>query len=104
MDFKELQKGIMANIKKYEKKHNIKFDENTAVLKLGEEVGEFMQAVLVYKKQCRMKKRLTKEEARKEMAKELSDVAGMAIVNASAFSIDLEEAIYKKWISKEWSN
>jgi len=28
---------------------------------------------------------------------------GMVIVNAHLLDIDLEEAIYKKWISKEWN-
>lgn len=102
MDFKNLQEAIIKNFKIYEKKNGVKFDKNLAVLKLGEEVGEYIQAVLIHLKKCRPEKYLDEKKSKKETAKELADIVGMAIVNANIFDIDLEEAIYKKWISREW--
>jgi NTP pyrophosphatase (non-canonical NTP hydrolase) len=47
---------------------------------------------------------LSEEESKKEMSKELADVIGLAFVIASKLDINLEEALIKKWISKEWIN
>lgn len=86
---------------RYGKKHNIRIDENFALLKLYEEVGELAQAVLIHRKQSRPEKHVSPEISKKELAKELADIVGMAIVNAHLLGIDLEEAIDKKWITKE---
>lgn len=101
MDFKELQEKVVANAIRYGKKHNIEIDEQFAVLKLYEEVGEFSQALLIHQKKCRPVKIVDQDVSKKELARELADVVGMAIVNAHLFGIDLEEAIDKKWINKE---
>ena len=45
---------------------------------------------------------LSVEEAKKEISKELADVAGTVMVISSLLGIDLEDAINKKWITKEW--
>jgi NTP pyrophosphatase (non-canonical NTP hydrolase) len=45
---------------------------------------------------------LSNEESKKEMAKELSDVIGLVFAISSVFEIDIEEALVKKWITKEW--
>ena len=102
MEFKEIQEKVIANAKRYGEKHNIKIDEEFAVLKLFEEVGEFSQALLIHKKKSRPEKYLSEEESKKELAKELADVFGMVIVNAYLLNIDLEEAVIKKWITREW--
>ena len=101
MEFKELQNKITENALAYGKKYDIKVDEDFALLKLYEEVGEFAQAVLVYKKKSRPEKYVSEEIAKEELAKELADVMGMVIVNAHFLNIDLEEALNKKWLKRE---
>jgi NTP pyrophosphatase (non-canonical NTP hydrolase) len=36
------------------------------------------------------------------MSKELSDVLGLVLVIAEKMKIDVEEALVKKWITREW--
>jgi len=50
MDFKEIQQKIIQNTKNYSKEYNVKIDEDFALLKLYEEVGELAQAVLIHRK------------------------------------------------------
>ena len=85
----------------YGERHNIKIDEDFALIKLFEETGEFAQAVLIYRKKCRTSKLVSEEISKKELGRELADVIGMAVVNAHLLNIDLEDAIDKKWINKE---
>jgi len=101
MEFKELQKKVVENAINYGKKYNMQIDEDFALLKLYEEVGELAQAVLIHRKKSRPEKHVSEEISKKEIAKELADVVGMAIVNANLLGIDLEDAIDKKWINKE---
>jgi len=102
MEFKELQEQVFQNALKYGKDHNIQIDEDFALLKLYEEVGEFAQAVLIHRKKSRPEKHVSEEISKKELAKELADVVGVAIVNAKLLGIDLEDAIDKKWINKDY--
>lgn len=104
MDFKELQNKVVQNALNYGKKYNVQIDEDFALLKLYEEVGELAQAVLIHRKKSRPEKHVSEESSKKELAKELADVVGMAIVNAYLLDIDLEEAIDNKWINKNWIN
>jgi len=101
MDFQELQNKVMKNAINYGEKNNIKINEDFALLKLYEEVGEFAQAILIHRKNCRPEKYLSVQRSKEEVAKELADVLGMVMVNAQLLDIDLEEAINKKWINKE---
>jgi len=100
MNFKELQKKVMQNALRYGKKHGIEIDEDFALLKLYEEVGEFAQAVLIHRKKSRPSKHVSPEESKQKLAEELADILGMTIVTSKLLDIDLEEAINKKWISK----
>ena len=102
MEFKDLQDSVINCAVIYGKKYNVKIDEDFALIKLYEEVGEFSQAVLIHRKKRRPKKHVAKNISKREVAKELADVVGMAIVNAHLLGIDLEEAINKKWITREW--
>ena len=101
MDFKNLQDKVMQNAIRYGKKYNIKIDEDFALFKLYEEVGELAQAVLIYRKKSRPEKHVSKTDSKRKLAEELADVVGIAIVSAKLFGIDLEGAINKKWIKKE---
>lgn len=100
MQFSELQTEINKNMDRYAEKYNVKVDENWAVLKLLEELGEFSQSIIIHRRQSRPEKFLPEVESKEEIAKELADVIGMAIVCAKLFDIDLEEALSKKWIKK----
>ena len=101
MDFKELQDKVMQNAIRYGKKFNVEIDEDFALFKLYEEVGELAQTVLIHRKKSRPEKHVSEDESKRKLAEELADVVGMAIVNAKLFGIDLEEAINKKWIKRE---
>lgn len=101
MDFKELQEKVIQNALNYGRKYNVQIDEEFALLKLYEEVGELAQAFLIHKKKSRPHKHVPEGVSKKELAKELADVLGMVIVNAYLLGIDLQEAIDKKWINKE---
>jgi len=97
-----MQQKVIKNAKNYSKAYNIKIDEDFALFKLYEEVGELAQAVLIHRRKSRPEKYLPKQASKRELAKELADILGMVIINANLFNIDLEEAINKKWITKEW--
>ena len=101
MDFKELQSKVVQNAMDYGKKYNVKIDEEFALLKLYEEVGELAQAVLIHKKKSRPEKLVSKETSKNKLANELADILGMLIVNAHLLGIDLEEAIERKWIKRK---
>src|SRR4030042_5034595 len=103
MDFQEIQKKVVENAFNYGKKYNVEIDENFALFKLYEEVGELAQSVLIHRKKCRPGKYVSNEKSKKELAQELADILGMVIVNAYLLDIDLEEAINRKWIDKEKS-
>ena len=56
MDFNELQKQVTSNFSESLKRDGIKTNDDYFFVKLGEEMGELMQAYLVYTKQCRPEK------------------------------------------------
>jgi len=101
MEFQELQKKIIQNAIDYGKKYNIKIDEDFALFKLYEEVGELAQDILIHRKKCRPEKHLPKNKSKEELAEELADVLGMVIVVSHLLNINLEDAIDKKWIKKK---
>ncbi len=100
MDFKELEGKVIKNAKRYCREYDIKLDEDFALLKLYEEVGELAQSILIHRKKCRKEKYISKEESKEELAKEIADILGMLIVVSYVLEIDMEEAIKKKWIDR----
>ena len=101
MEFKELQKKMINTAKRYGEEYNIKIDEDFALLKLYEEVGEFAQAVLIHRKQSRPEKFVSEEESKEHLGQELADIMGMTVLNANLLGIDLEGAVVKKWIERK---
>ncbi|MDD5110477.1 MAG: MazG nucleotide pyrophosphohydrolase domain-containing protein [Patescibacteria group bacterium] len=97
MEFNDLQKRVIDTATSYGKKYDITMDEDFALLKLYEEVGEFAQAVLIHRKKSRPEKHVAKDVSKMKLADELADVVGIAILNAHLLGIDLEEAISNKW-------
>ena len=100
MTFEELQKGILKVAEVYSERFGIIIDQDFALLKLVEEVGEYSQAVLVHRKKSKPEKHVSENESKKLIAKELADIIGLAIMNANLFDIDLENAIKEKWLNK----
>lgn len=100
MTFDEIQNGILNVAKVYGERFNIDIDQDFAILKLYEEVGEYAQAVLIHRKKSKPKKQKSEDETIKILGEELADIIGMAVVNADLFGIDLKQAIQKKWLDK----
>jgi len=102
MELKELQnkasKVFLSNLKR----DNIKVNDDYLVLKMTEELGEFVQSYLVHKRRCRPSKYLSAQKSKREVSKELADVLGMLFIIAKTLKIDVEEALIKKWITREW--
>ena len=102
MEFSELQKRIITIFEEGIARDKISVNDDYFLMKLEEEVGELAQAYLIYKKQCRPDKYLSDAEARKSVAKELSDVLALVFMISNALDINLMEAVEKKWMTKEW--
>ena len=102
MELKEIQDQIAKRFVSNLERDKIEISNDYLMIKISEEVGEFMQSYLIHKKKCRPEKFVSEEESKKEMAKELADVVGIAFVLSSQLDIDLEEALLKKWITREW--
>ena len=100
MTFEELQKGILKVAELYGERFGVTIDQDFALLKLFEEVGEYAQAVLVHRKKSKPEKHVSENESKKLVANELADIIGLAIMNANLFEIDLENAIKEKWLNK----
>ena len=98
MTFDEIQSGILKVAKVYGDKINVNIDQDFAILKLYEEVGEFAQAVLIHRKKSKPEKHNNENETKKRLGEELADIIGMAIVNADLFGIDIQKAIKEKWL------
>ena len=102
MEIKELQEKVTKIFLSNLDRDKIDNSDNYLILKINEELGEFVQSYIIHKKMCRPEKYLPDEESKREMAKELSDVLGLVFVIATQFNIDVEEALVKKWVTKEW--
>ena len=102
MEVKELQRAaskvFLANLKR----DQITVSDDYLALKLTEELGEFVQSYLIHKKQCRPTKYESVKKSKYKLSKELGDVLGLVLVIAKHLNIDVEEALVKKWITKEW--
>lgn len=98
MEFSSLYMKVVQNALDYWEKYSITIDQEFALMKLMEEMGEFTQALLIQKRKSRPEKFLPDVEAKEDVAKELADVVGMAFVNAHILGIDLEQALRTKWI------
>lgn len=95
----EVVKVMITNAKR----DNFKIDDDYLVLKTTKELGEFVYAYLVHKRECRPTKYLSEQESNRAMSKELADLLGLVLVTAEVLNIDAEEALVKKWITREWT-
>lgn len=104
MEIKVLQKKASKVFLDNLKRDKIKASDDYLALKLTEELGEFVQAYLMHQKRCRPAKYQPAQKSKRELSKELSDVLGLVLVIAKQLNIDVEEALVKKWITREWIN
>lgn len=102
MELKELQTQASKVFLNNLKRDGIEASEDYLTLKLTEELGEFVQSYLIHKKRCRPAKYLPTQQTKRELSKELADVLGIVFVIAKTMKIDVEEALVKKWITREW--
>ena len=102
METKQLQDKISKIFLDNAKRDNIKISDDYLILKLTEELGEFVQSYIVHKKRCRPEKYLSPQESKKELSKELSDVLCLIFAISEKLNIDIEEALVKKFVTKEW--
>ncbi|MFH1089568.1 MAG: hypothetical protein V1716_04045 [Candidatus Uhrbacteria bacterium] len=102
MELKQLQNDASKVFLNNLKRDNIKVSEEYLVMKLTEELGEFVQSFLIHKKSCRPEKYKSLKDSKRETSKELADVLGIIFVIAKTMNIDVEEALVKKWITREW--
>ncbi len=100
MNTDEIETLVQANIERYEKKHGLVFDDELLALKLTEEVGECVQALLIYKNKCRVDKRIDSEVAKQQLSEELADVLGFSLALANNLDIDIWAALDKKWLER----
>lgn len=102
MELKQLQdqtsKVFLSNLKR----DNIKASQDYLIMKLTEELGEFVQSFLVHERRCRPAKYLSTQKSKREISKELADVLGIIFVIAKTMKINAEEALIKKWVTREW--
>lgn len=104
MDIDKLQNRVVKIFMKNAKRDKIKITDDYLVLKLTEELGEFVQAYLMHQKRCRPEKFTTQQKSKKLLSKELADVVCLIFAISRKLNINLEEALVKKYITKEWMN
>lgn len=98
MRFTELCKKVLEVYDRYAEENDIPVNEDYALLKLVEEVGEFSQAVIIQRGMCRAEKRVSPDQAQRAVAAELSDILGLTILCADRMGVDLQGAIRDKWL------
>ena len=98
MLFSELCQKVLEVYDQYAQENQIPVDQDYAILKLVEEVGEFSQAVIIQRGMCRAEKRLSAKLAQRAVANELSDILGLTILVADRIGVDLQAAIRDKWL------
>lgn len=97
MDIPTLQSEVESISAFYAERFGITRTDDWLMLKLGEELGELMQAYLARSGQARDKGR-TPEQVGEDLASELADVLAHVLLLAERFDIDLTAAVERKWL------
>ena len=96
LDIVSISKQIQAVSDVYAKKCHINRDDDWYILKLQEELGELTQQHLKLSKRGRLNG--SDEHHKEKLAEELADVFAHLLLYANHNDIDLNEAVYKKWL------
>jgi NTP pyrophosphatase (non-canonical NTP hydrolase) len=102
MDIHALTTKLFKLSQQYTTRYNIERSEEWVVLKLTEEVGEFVQAFLQCSQQSR--KEISAREAKSALEDELADVLGMVLVASKEFDLDIEAGLHRKWFRHQEDN
>jgi NTP pyrophosphatase (non-canonical NTP hydrolase) len=100
MDLNEITTRIEFISAAYADQYTIERTDDWLLLKLTEELGELIQAVLTSTGRGRSRG-LTEKEQHQAIAHELADVIGMCLIYAHRKQIDVEQAITDKWLQHE---
>jgi NTP pyrophosphatase (non-canonical NTP hydrolase) len=98
MEISTLQDEVEAVSEFYADRHGIDRTDDWLMLKLGEEVGELMQAYLARSGQARDKGR-SAEQLEQDFRAELADVLAHALLIAERFDVDIESEVDRKWLA-----
>lgn len=96
MNNQELTKTIVKIAEEYKTKYKVEYDAEFFLLKLQEELGELVQAHLSLSGRGRSRSE-SKEEAKQQVAEELSDVFCYVLLLAHELDVDIETAVRDKW-------
>lgn len=100
MDLKRLTQSIESVSQSYTKKFDITRDSDWFVFKLQEELGELTQSYLMLTQRARQKGKPT-DTILKEFQDEIADVFSHLLLLANHYNIDIEKAVYDKWLKWE---
>jgi NTP pyrophosphatase (non-canonical NTP hydrolase) len=95
IDLFELQSAIVKASHAYTEHYAITRSHDWTALKFAEEAGECIQAYLKLSGQSRHK--LEPSQAQEQLASEIADVIGMALIMAKEHQLDLRPAFERKW-------
>ena len=95
VDLYELQKMIIASSHDYTSHYGIERTPDWTALKFAEEAGEVMQAYVKFS--GRSRHAIDRETARKNLASEIADAIGMALILAADHDLDLHAAFEREW-------
>lgn len=96
MDIAKLLQQIKLISKNYREKFNIEGSDDMLLLKIQEELGEMTQAYLGATNRNRSTD--SQEVLNQNLADELADVFCLLLLFADRNSVNIEEAIEKKWL------
>lgn len=91
----ELQQKIVAASHDYTDHYQIERTPDWVVLKFAEEAGELVQAYV--KLTGRSRHPVDQNVMRTNLASEIADVIGMALIIAHDYQLDLRPAFERKW-------
>jgi NTP pyrophosphatase (non-canonical NTP hydrolase) len=96
MNFKDLSRIVANSVREYSKKNNFIIDENFALLKIYDDVGELSQAILINKKGGAIASGISENDSYRELSRKLADLMSMMMVLADIYHVDVEKEIGEK--------
>jgi NTP pyrophosphatase (non-canonical NTP hydrolase) len=95
IELSALQCLIVAASHSYTKRYGIERSTDWTALKFAEEAGEVVQAYLKFS--GRSRHAVERADAQRNLASEIADVIGMALILAFEHNLDLVSALEQKW-------
>jgi NTP pyrophosphatase (non-canonical NTP hydrolase) len=96
MEIKQLQEEIKELVERINNNHGYDQPEIISYMKVVEEVGEITDMMIKTQIDSRKGEKMSKEEVKEEIGKEISDAVIALISLANDFNIDLNEFLEKK--------